>query len=171
MWVTWILSLEQALRRHWNQRNLKIRLSKNRGWDSWKQIYEFYISFSNEKKTKKQSNKSIVYKKTDDWYIVWQEVVQRVTTKWCNKWQHVAHRMKANESDFRFQNETIMRCITTIYSAKSFWKYYVKQNIYRSSYRTSYIKKMLLKISQFSHENTWWPNILLREDSNTSVFL
>ena len=122
-------------------------------------------------KKKKQSNKSIVYKKTNDWYIKWQEVEQRVTTKWCNKWQQVAYRMKANESDFRFQNETIMRCITTIYSAKSFWKYYVKQNICRSSYRSSSIKKMLLKISQFSHENTWWPEILLRGDSNTSVFL
>ena len=40
--------------------------------------------------------------------------------------------MKANESDFRFENETIMQCITTIHSATSFWNYNnVKQKIYR----------------------------------------
>ena len=48
---------------------------------------------------------------------------QRVTTndnKWYNKWQRVAQGMKANESDFRFQNEIIMQCIATVYSATSF---------------------------------------------------
>ena len=46
----------------------------------------------------------------------WQRVIQQMTAgsttsdnEWCNKWK----RMKANESDFRFQNETIMQCITT----------------------------------------------------------
>ena len=32
----------------------------------------------------------IVYKKTDEWYIEWKRVVQRVTTndnEWYNKWQ------------------------------------------------------------------------------------
>ena len=54
--------------------------------------------------------------------------------------------MKANKSDFKFQNETTMQCKTTIYSATSFWKYNVKQNICRSRHRRCSIKKLLLKI-------------------------
>ena len=49
---------------------------------------------------------------------------QRVTMN-DNKRQWGVQRMKANESDFRFQNETIIQCKTTIYSATSFWKYNV----------------------------------------------
>ena len=95
----------------------------------------------------------------------WQRVVQRVTTS-DNEWQRVimnenewqrmktcgitndsATRMllKVNDSDFRFQNETIMQCITTIYSATSFWKYNIKKKICRSSHRRSSIKKAALK--------------------------
>ena len=37
-----------------------------------------------------------------------------------NKRHGVVQRMKANESDFRFQNETIIQCKTTMYSATSF---------------------------------------------------
>ena len=76
----------------------------------------------------------IVYKKTDEWYIEWQRVVQQVTTndnEWFNKWQGVTTiatkewqrmRMSGNEwkqmtmsesdwqqvkqSDFEFQDET-----------------------------------------------------------------
>ena len=84
-------------------------------------------------------------------YNEWERVVQRVTTsgtmsdnewqrmignkwqrviknnnEWQNEWQRVVQRMKADESDFRFQNETLMQCKTTIYSATSFWKYNVK---------------------------------------------
>ena len=39
----------------------------------------------------------IVYKKTDEWYIEWQRVVQRVTTS-DNEWQQVAHRVKTSET-------------------------------------------------------------------------
>ena len=35
--------------------------------------------------------------------------------EWHNEWKQ----MKANEIDFRLQNETIMQCIATIYSATS----------------------------------------------------
>ena len=42
-----------------------------------------------------------------------------------NERQRVVQRMKANESDFRFQNETIIQCKTAIYSATSYWKYNV----------------------------------------------
>ena len=69
-------------------------------------------------------HEGMVYKKTDEWYIEWLRVVQQVTTnnnEWYNEWQRVVQRvttsdnewyskwkrMKANESDFRFQNETI----------------------------------------------------------------
>ena len=65
--------------------------------------------------------------------------------EWYNKWQWVAQRIKANESDFSFQNETIMHCITTIYSETSFWKYNVKQNICRNSHRRCSIKKAIIK--------------------------
>ena len=65
--------------------------------------------------------------------------------EWYNKWQRVAQRIKANESYFRFQNQTIMQCITTIYSETSFWKYNVKQNICRSSHRRCSIKKAVIK--------------------------
>ena len=37
----------------------------------------------------------------------WQRVVQPMTTSGTTN-----ERMKPNESDFRFQNETIMQCIT-----------------------------------------------------------
>ena len=37
--------------------------------------------------------------------------------EWFNEWQRVVQRMKANESDFRFQNKIITQCKTAIYSA------------------------------------------------------
>ena len=55
----------------------------------------------------------------NEYYNERQRVVQRVTTS-DNEWQRVVEQMKANKSDFRFQNETTMQCKTTIYSAKSF---------------------------------------------------
>ena len=61
--------------------------------------------------------------------------------EWHNEWK----RMKSIESAFRFQNETIMQCVTTIYSATSFWKCNVKQNMCRSSHRRCSIKKAALK--------------------------
>ena len=153
---------------------------------------------------------SIVYKKTDKWYIKWQRVVQRVATsgttsdnewkrvttndnewynewqrviassttsrttsenEWYNEWQRVEQWKKVNGSDFRFQSEAIMQCKTTIYSATSFWKYNVEQNIYRCSHRKCPIKKLLLAVLQYTQENTWRPASLLKRDSNTSVFL
>ena len=54
----------------------------------------------------------------------WQRVItsdnewQRVTTsdrEWYNEWQRVVHRTKANESEFRFQNETIMHNVKLQY--------------------------------------------------------
>ena len=72
----------------------------------------------------------IVYKKTDEWYIKWQRVTTSGTTsdnEWYNEWQRVVQRMKANDGDFRFQDETIMQCKTTIYSATSFWKCQTEQ--------------------------------------------
>ena len=32
-----------------------------------------------------------------------------------NEWHNEWKRMKASESDFRFPNETIMQCVSTIY--------------------------------------------------------
>ena len=112
----------------------------------------------------------------NEWYSEWQRVTtssttsdnewewvtmndnewQRVRTndnEWYNKWQRVVQRMKANESDFRFQNEKFMQCKTTMYSATSFWKYNVKQNICQSSHRRCSIKKLLLTILRYSQEN------------------
>ena len=42
--------------------------------------------------------------------------------EWDNERERVAQRLKANgsKSDFRFQKETIMQCITAIYLAMSF---------------------------------------------------
>ena len=57
----------------------------------------------------------------------WQQMTTSGTTndnEWHNEWKQ----MKSNENDFRLQNETIMHCTTTVYSATSFWKYNVKQN-------------------------------------------
>ena len=63
-------------------------------------------------------------KKNDkEWYDQGQRVTISSKTsdnEWYNEWQQVVQRMKANESGFRFQNETIMQCKTTIYSATSF---------------------------------------------------
>ena len=121
----------------------------------------------------------------------WQRVVQRVAasnTTSGNEWQRVTTSdnggttndndcqnewkwMKANESDFRFQNKTIIQCIPTICSATSFWIYNVKQNICRRGHRSYSIKKLLLKFSHYSPENSWRPATLLKRDSNTSAFL
>ena len=86
------------------------------------------------------------------WYNEWQrEQISdnewQWVTEWYNKWQRVAQWMKANESksDFRFQNETIMQCITTIYLVISFWKYNVKHNICRNGHQRCSIKKTDLK--------------------------
>ena len=95
---------------------------------------------------------------------------QRITTSGTanvNEWHNEWEQMKANESNFRFQNKTIMRCITIIYSATSFWKCNVKQNICRSSS----MKKLLSKISHYSQKNCRRPATLLKRDSNTSAFL
>ena len=88
--------------------------------------------------------------------------------EWYHEWQRVTKRIKANESesDFRFQNETIMQCITTIYLAMSFWKYNVKQNICWNSHRRCSIKKLLLKLLQYSQENNSRLATLLKRDSN-----
>ena len=72
----------------------------------------------------------------------WQQVKTKTTSgttnakKWHDKWTW----MKANKSDFRFQNKRIMEYITTIYSATSFSKHYVKENICRSSHRRCFTK-------------------------------
>ena len=77
----------------------------------------------------------------------WQQVKTKTTSgttnakKWHDKWTW----MKANKSDFRFQNKRIMEYITTIYSATSFSKHYVKENICRSRHRRCFIKKTALK--------------------------
>ena len=112
----------------------------------------------------------------NEWYSEWQRVTTSSTTsdnewewvtmndnewqrvrandnEWYNEWQRVVQRMKANESDFRFQNEKFMQCKTTMYSATSFWKYNVKQNICQSSHRRCFIKKLLLTILRYSQEN------------------
>ena len=77
----------------------------------------------------------IVYTKTDELYIEWQRITTSGTTN-DNEWQRVTTRGTTN--------------------ATSFWKH-VKQNICRSSYMSSSIKKLLLKISQYSQEDTWRP--------------
>ena len=45
----------------------------------------------------------IVYKKTDEWYIKWQRVVQRVITndsEWYNEWQRVVQRVTTNDNEW-----------------------------------------------------------------------
>ena len=161
----------------------------------------------------------IVYKKTEQWYIDWQRVMQRKTTndkewqrmitsgtthdsewervttsdndwqriatrhnEWQrvtttdNEWQRVVQRIttsgttnESNKSDFRFQNETIMQCKTTIYSATSFWKYNAEQNIYRSSHQRCSIKKAALNNFEIFTGNHL--KAFIKRDSNTSVFL
>ena len=58
--------------------------------------------------------KKTVYKKTDEWYIEWQRMMQRVTTndnKWYNEWQRVTandnelqtvvQRVKTNDNEWQ----------------------------------------------------------------------
>ena len=120
----------------------------------------------------------IVYKKTDELYIEWQRVVQRVTrsdnewhrvvqrmttisttsdNEWYSEWQPMKktsnewQREKTNDKEWynewkqmreifisEWNNYTIK---TTIYSATSYWKYNVNQNIWRSSHRRCSTKK------------------------------
>ena len=95
-----------------------------------------------------------------------------------NKRQRVVQKMKANESDFRFQNETIKQCKSTLYSATSFWKYNVliilklhgiTEHLQKQP-EVFYKKRLLWTISQFSQENAWRPATLLKRDSNASFF-
>ena len=146
----------------------------------YKKTDEWYIKWQRVTTNDNEWQRVVQRVTTNDneWYNEWQRVTTSSTTsgttsenEWYNEWQRVEQRVKVNGSDFRFQSETIMQCKTTIYSATSFWKYNVKQNIYWSSHRKCPIKKLLLAVLQYSQENTWRPASLLKRDSNTSVFL
>ena len=103
-----------------------------------------------------------------DWIRVVCDKWQQVTTndnEWYIEWKRVTQRMKANESDFRFQNETIMQ------QQRLFED--IMENITSIEAATGGVlsKKLLLKISQYLRENIWRPETLLKRDPNTSVFL
>ena len=111
----------------------------------------------------------ILYKKTDEWYIKWQRVVQRVrmsgTTndnEWCNKWKQMRVIL-----GFRMKQ----LCNVKLQYIQQHLFENVKQSSCRSSNWRCFIKKLLLAILQYSQENTWRPATLLKRDSNTSVFL
>ena len=70
--------------------------------------------------------------------------------EWYNKWQRVAQRMKANESDFRFQNETIMQCMFTLYSSTFSFKYNVKQRLLKQPPEVFYKKAALKTFAVFT---------------------
>ena len=94
---------------------------------------------------------TIVYKKD-------RRVVHQVTTtdnEWYNEWKQVFQWMKTNESDFRFQNETIMYCKTTIYSATSSWKYTV-EHLQKQPLEVFYKKAALSNFAIFTRK-TWRP--------------
>ena len=121
-----------------------------------------------EKQSFIKRHRRVVHRVTtngNEWYSEWQRVTTSSTTsdnEWYNEWQRLTmatndnewhkeyKQMKANESDFRFENKTIMQCITTIYSATSFWNCNVKQKIYRSSQRRFSIKK-----NTYFEEHLW----------------
>ena len=108
---------------------------------------------------------TIVYKKD-------RRVVHQATTsdnEWYNEWKQVFQGMKTNESDFRFQNETIMHCKTTIYSATSFWKYTV-EHLQKQPLEVFYKKATLSNFAIFTRKHLKACTFLKR-DSNTSVFL
>ena len=62
-------------------------------WYEYEWLRRIRISFNPSKQfVKIRRHYSIVYKKTDEWYIEWQRVVQRLTTnnnEWYNEWQRV----------------------------------------------------------------------------------
>ena len=60
-----------------------------------------YCPISHEVKANRQWN-LIIYKKTDEWYIKWQRVVQRVTTN-DNEWQWMRVTISANFSFFQIR--------------------------------------------------------------------
>ena len=48
-----------------------------------------------------KNSTAIIYKKTDEWYIEWQQVAQQLTASdsdWYIEWQRVVQQMEANES-------------------------------------------------------------------------
>ena len=67
-------------------------------------IYEFYVHvFLRNTLMQILLIESIFYKKTDQWYIEWQQVVQRVTmnnNEW-QKWQWVVQRMSASDKEWQ----------------------------------------------------------------------
>ena len=128
----------------------RVKTRDNEWYNEWEQMTtndeEWYNEWQRVTTSSTASN--------NEWCNEWQRMTlndsewQWVTmndNEWCNEWQREAQRMKAKESDFRFQNKTVMQCITTIYLATSFWKNNVKPNICRTSHRTCSIKRAAFK--------------------------
>ena len=67
-----------------------------------------------------QALEKIVYKKTDEWYIEWQQVTtddewQRMTTRgneWCNKWQSVTTSNTTSDNKLQWVTESDSSGIT-----------------------------------------------------------
>ena len=123
--------------------------------------------------TEKKSK--IVYKKTEEWYIEWQRVVQRVTTsdnEWYNEWQ----RMTTSDNEWYNEWQRVVQRVTTSGTTNASkwcneWKQmrvilgfrmkqlcsvklpYIRQNLFenikynicRSSHRRCFIKVALSK--------------------------
>ena len=74
-------------------------------WYEYEWLRRIRISFNPSKQfVKIRRHYSIVYKKTDEWYIEWQRVVQRLTTnnnEWYNEWQRVVQRVTTNDSQWK----------------------------------------------------------------------
>ena len=94
-------------------RNCRIKNLDDFEWDE-ADAYLWRAGFLNVKE--KGMTIWIVYKKTDEWYIKWEQVTtsdttsdnewQRVTTndnQWYNEWQRVVQRMTASDNEWPFQ--------------------------------------------------------------------
>ena len=112
----------------------------------------------------------------------WQRMTtsgNEITTSY-NEWQQMTTSGKTNGNEWHNKSKRMrvilgFRTKNAMYNhnifSNVFLKINVKQNTYRSSHRMCSIKKLLLKISQYSQENTWRPATLLKRDSNTGAFL
>ena len=93
----------------------------------------------------------IVYKKTDEWYVEWQRVVQRVTTndnEWYNEWQRMT------TSDNEWYNEWQGMTTSDATSDKEWQRVTTNSNEWQRV--TAVVQPM--KTAQYTSKNGWLPS-------------
>ena len=135
----------------------RVTTNDNEWYNSWQRVRTSVTTSGNE--WQRMATRHNEWQRVTTTENEWQRVVQRITTSGTTN--------ESNKSDFRFQNETIMQCKTTIYLATSLWKYNAEQNI--CCHQRCSIKKAALNSFEIFTGNHL--KAFIKRDSNTSFFL